>query len=409
MDGVVTEATVLALIPARGGSKSIHRKNIRSFADHPLVAYSIAAGVQANWVDRVMVSTDDDEIAQISRDYGAEVPFLRPSSLAQDDTLDFPVFKHALEWLENEEDYRPEIVIQLRPTSPLRPPDLVDRAIRELEENPDADSVRGVVPSGQVPYKMWRVDEQGWMQPLLSDGPEEAYNLPRQTLPPTFWQTGHIDAIRWDRVKEGISLSGKRIHALRIDPRYAVDIDTEQDWKRGELIAREAEFPYVHPDGPRRSLPDEVKLLVLDFDGVLTDNRVWVDGDGKERVAANRSDGWGIGQLRNRGIEVVVISTESDPVVSARCGKLGIEAHQGIVDKLPALRDILREQGVPAEQAVFIGNDVNDIPCFREVGFAFAPRDAQPEARRAADWTLAKEGGHGAVREVCDMILSRMT
>jgi N-acylneuraminate cytidylyltransferase len=394
-----------AIIPARGGSKSIERKNVRSFAGHPLLAYSIAAGRQSAAIERVIVSTDDEEIAQIARDYGAEVPFLRPPELAKDDTPDFPVFKHALEWLERAQGYQPGIVVQLRPTSPLRPPDLVDRAVALLAERRGADSVRGVVPSGQNPYKMWRVDPDRRMHPLLTDGPAQAFNQPRQALPATYWQTGHIDAIRWDRVKEGSSLSGEVIVALEIDPRYAVDIDTERDWRRAEMIAREAEFAYVHPNGPRRELPDEIKLLVLDFDGVLTDNRVWVDGSGREQVAANRGDGWGIGRVREKGVEVIVISTESDPVVAARCEKLGIEAHQGIVDKVPALMEILSEKGVEPERAVFVGNDVNDVPCFRVVGFAFAPSDAQREARHAADCVLEKAGGHGAVREVCDILL----
>lgn len=128
---MVMPVHVLALIPARGGSKSIPRKNIGLFAGHPLVAYSIAAGLQAASVSRVVVSTDDEEIASVARRYGAETPFRRPEALAQDDTLDLPVFEHALRWLEQHEGYRPEVVVQLRPTSPIRPRDLVDRADRK--------------------------------------------------------------------------------------------------------------------------------------------------------------------------------------------------------------------------------------------------------------------------------------
>src|SRR5512134_3581554 len=126
---------ILALIPARGGSKGIPRKNIRNFAGSPLIAWSIAAGLQANSVSRVIVSTDDEEIASVAREYGAEAPFMRPSDLAQDRTTDLPVFEHALKWLEDIEGYKPDIVIQLRPTSPLRPKDCVDSAVRTLIEN----------------------------------------------------------------------------------------------------------------------------------------------------------------------------------------------------------------------------------------------------------------------------------
>src|ERR1700690_1989737 len=133
---------VLAIIPARGGSKGIPHKNIRNFAGYPLIAWSIAAGKQSKLATRVLVSTDDEEIASIARQYGAEVPFLRPVELAQDNTLDLPVFEHALKWLEEIEEYKPEIVIQLRPTSPIRPRGCVDEAVSILLEHPRANCVR---------------------------------------------------------------------------------------------------------------------------------------------------------------------------------------------------------------------------------------------------------------------------
>ena len=164
----MVKAEVLAIIPARGGSKGIPRKNIKVFAGHPLIAYSIQAGLQARGVSRVIVSTDDEEIAAVARAYGAETPFLRPAELAEDRTLDLPVFQHALDWLAEHEGYRPEALVQLRPTSPVRPPDLVDQAVETLLAHPEADSVRGVVPAGQNPHKMWRIDaETGRMRNLL--------------------------------------------------------------------------------------------------------------------------------------------------------------------------------------------------------------------------------------------------
>jgi N-acylneuraminate cytidylyltransferase len=185
---------ILALIPARGGSKSIPHKNIKPLAGIPLISYSIAAAKQSERVTRTIVSTDDEEIAHIARSFGAETPFLRPAEFAQDNSLDLPVFTHALRWLEEHEKYHPEIIVQLRPTSPLRPPDCVDAAIEILLDHPEADSVRGVIPSGQNPYKMWLVADQGNMTPLLSlEGIPEPFNAPRQALPQTYWQTGHVD------------------------------------------------------------------------------------------------------------------------------------------------------------------------------------------------------------------------
>jgi YrbI family 3-deoxy-D-manno-octulosonate 8-phosphate phosphatase len=402
---------VLALIPARGGSKGIPRKNIRHFAGYPLISYSITAGVQAETVTRVIVSTDDEEIAEIARCFKAEVPFFRPAEHAMDNTTDFPVFQHALEWLQENEGYRPEIVVQLRPTSPIRPPECVDKAVALLLENPEADSVRGVVVSGQDPHKMWRIDEQGRMAPLLeAPGIREPYNAPRQSLPATYWQTGHIDAIRTRTIYEKNSLSGDFILPLLLDSHYTVDIDTLDDWQRAELLVTQRRmaggFEMVSPGRKTRPVPEQVRLLVLDFDGVLTDNRVWVDQDGRESVAATRSDGIGISRLRNAGVEVVVLSTEINPVVAARCRKLNLPFIQGVEEKGEALRVLLMEKGVEPECTVYLGNDVNDLPCLAIAGWAVVVADAHPDAAIHADHVLARRGGYGAVRELCDLLAS---
>jgi YrbI family 3-deoxy-D-manno-octulosonate 8-phosphate phosphatase len=396
---------VLAVVPARGGSKSIPRKNIQHFSGHPLIAYSIAAGLQAKAVNRVIVSTDDEQIAEIADSYGAEVPFLRPEELALDDTPDWPVFKHALDWLSDNENYQPDFVVQLRPTSPLRPPDCVDRGVKMMIDHPEADSLRGVVPSGQNPYKMWRISDYGQLQPLLVEEFDEPYNMPRQKLPPTYWQTGHIDVIRVSTILEKKSMTGETILPLVLDPAYTIDIDTIRDLSRAEWMLSQGDLPIVLPGKKPRPLPEEIKLVVLDFDGVLTDNRVWVDAGGREMVAAHRGDGWGIARLKEHGIEVVVLSTETNPVVSARCQKLGIEAFQSVDEKGSAVEKIMEIHEVEPGETVFLGNDVNDLPCFEKVGWAAVVGDAHPSVKRHADYVLSEKGGQGAVRELCDLII----
>ena len=400
---------VLAIVPARGGSKGIPRKNIRNFAGYPLIAYSIEAGLQSKTVTRVIVSTDDEEIAEVARRCGAETPFLRPAEFAQDQTLDLPVFQHALQWLEHNQGYRPEIVVQLRPTSPIRPSGLVDEAVNLLLEHPEADSVRGVVPSGQNPHKMWRLNPQsGRMMPLLAvEGITEPYNAPRQALPPTFWQTGHIDAIRPNVILRG-SMSGDVILPVMVDPEYTVDIDTPRDWTRYEWLVYNGNLDMVTPGRKRRPLPEKVDLVVFDFDGVMTDNRVWVDESGREMIAAYRSDSIGVKNLRAAGVDAMVLSTEPNPVVSARCRKMNIPVLQGQADKAAALLRILAERGIDPAHVVYLGNDTNDLPCFPLVGCAVVVADAQPEAARQADLVLRRPGGHGAVRELCDLIAQRI-
>jgi len=404
---------ILALIPARGGSKGIPRKNILDFAGFPLVSWSIAAGLQAKSISRVLVSTDDKEIAEVAREYGAEAPFLRPVELAQDRTPDLPVFEHALKWLEDIEGYKPDIVVQLRPTSPIRPSDLVDSAIKVLIDHPDADSVRGVVPAGQNPYKMWRFNGYDRpMSPLLEvEGLEEPFNAPRQILPPAFWQTGHIDAIRTKTITHKKSLTGNSVYPLVIDPHYTVDIDTLADWKKYEALVYQGGLDIVTPDKHRRRpMPRKVKLILLDFDGVITDNRVYTDQDGREIAAAYRSDSPRIGELREKGVEVMILSSEPNPVVSARAKKMGVEAVYGVGlhDKGSAMQEVLERKNVKAENTVFVGNDFNDLPCFEIAGWSVAVADAFPEVIRKADYVLKKPGGYGAVRELCDLILKNM-
>ncbi|MDK1029665.1 MAG: acylneuraminate cytidylyltransferase [Anaerolineae bacterium] len=401
---------ILVLIPARGGSKSIPRKNIRDFSGYPLIAWSIAAGLSSELVTRVIVSTDDEEIAAIAKEFGAETPFMRPLKLAQDDTTDLPVFEHALKWLENNQSYHPDVVIQLRPTSPIRPRELVDDAIRVLLENKEADCVRGVVPAGQNPYKMWRLPdgEMGPMENLLNiDGITEPYNTPRQRLPSLYWQTGHIDAIRTSTILEKGSLTGDVIYPLVIDSQYAVDLDNLQDWSRYEYLLMTSRLECVSPVHQRRLMPEKIKLLVLDFDGVISNNLVWTDQDGREMVAASRSDSIRISALREAGVETIILSSESNPVVSARAKKMGVEAFQGLGlhAKSQTLKRIMKEKGISSEHVVHVGNDVNDLPVFEIVGWSVAVADAYPEVIRAADFVLSKPGGAGAVRELCDLIL----
>lgn len=225
----------LALIPARGGSKSIPRKNIRPLGGWPLLAYSVAAARAAARIDRVVVSTDDEEIAAIARRFGAETPFLRPAALAEDDTPDLPVFRHALQWLVDREGYRAEIVVHLRPTSPFRRTWQIDEAVARLEAHPQADSVRTVCIPFQNPFKMWHVGAEGFLHPLLDvEGVQEPYNQPRQALPEVYWQTGYVDAARAATILEKESMTGEWILPLVIDPGDWVDIDSPADWRQAE-------------------------------------------------------------------------------------------------------------------------------------------------------------------------------
>jgi len=408
---MVKQTEVLALIPARGGSKGIPRKNLRDFAGAPLIAYSIAAAKQAERVTRVIVSTDDPEIADVARAWGAEVPFMRPAQFAQDDSTDLPVFEHALEWLEQNENYMPDIVIQLRPTSPVRPIGLLDQAVELLLEHPEVDCVRGVVPSVQNPFKMWQIDSEGRLTQLLEvAGLREPYNAPRQALPQTYWQTGHIDAIRSNTILAKHSLTGDIILPLLIDPLYTVDIDTPDDFLISAKLIRDPRIKAVDPLKNRRPFPERISYLVMDFDGVLTDDKVYVDQDGGETVRCSRSDGFGIALLKEKSsIQAMILSRETNPVVTARARKLDIEVFQSVLNKDLALKTLIKERNLKPEEIIYIGNDLNDLVVLPVVGYFVCPADAHQQVLRQADLVLKHAGGKGAVRELVEKILEKQS
>ena len=200
---------ILALIPARGGSKGIPRKNVMMLAGKPLIAHSVFQAQASNRINRVIVSTDDKEVAMVAREWGAEVPFLRPAEFAQDLSPDIDVFQHALTWLKENEGYVPDLVVHLRPTGPVRWVKLIDEAIDLLSVHPEADAVRSLSVALQTPFKMWRIMPNGSMEPILRlDGVPDCQSLPRQELPLVYWQNGYVDVIRPSTILIKNSMSG---------------------------------------------------------------------------------------------------------------------------------------------------------------------------------------------------------
>jgi N-acylneuraminate cytidylyltransferase len=235
---------VLAVIPARGGSRAVPGKNIRSLAGKPMIAYTIDAAHACPGLDRVIVSTDSDEIAGVAREWRAEVPFMRPAELAGDTVTDLPVFLHALEWLERSERYVPDVIVHLRPTAPLRRAEHISAALRLLEET-GADSVRSVCRAGQHPHKMWQVDGPRLRPYIHGDQAiAEAYNMPRQQLPAAFVQNGSVD-VAWRRtLVDQRSMTGRDIAGLVMDPLESINVDDELDLMLAELLlARQAARP----------------------------------------------------------------------------------------------------------------------------------------------------------------------
>ena len=228
---------ILSIIPARGGSKSIPMKNIKSFCGKPLLAYSIEVALVSPSIDRVIVSSDHEKIIDVAIKYGAEAPFSRPEYLAKDNTPDLPVFIHCLDFLKENEGYEPDIIVQLRPTSPMRTTSMVEKGIKLLIQTPDADSVRAVCNPSQNPYKMWMIQKDGFLKPLLDTDMDEAYNQPRQNLPKVYWQNGYLDITRRSTIYEKNSMTGDKIIPLLLDSNEIIDIDDMNTFRIAEEMA----------------------------------------------------------------------------------------------------------------------------------------------------------------------------
>lgn len=228
----MTRAAVVGLVPARAGSRGVANKNLAELADFPLLAYSILAGLLARSIDRVIVTTDSEQIAALGRHHGAEVPFLRPPELAADDSLDIDYVRHALAWLEEHERTMPSLIVQLRPTTPLRDPAVLDQAVDAIDEAREATGLRSVHRLQEPPQKMLGI-EDGWLTGLFPHDPRPDYfNLPRQAFPPAYWPNGYVDAIRPSTVVETGSLYGSRVLAQITPPVVEIDGPEELDYVR---------------------------------------------------------------------------------------------------------------------------------------------------------------------------------
>jgi N-acylneuraminate cytidylyltransferase len=228
---------IVAIIPARGGSKSIPRKNIRIIGGKPLIAHSIEQALKSECITRVIVSTDDQEIAEIAAKHGAEVPFIRPAEYAQDDTPDWPVFNHALTWITQNEKYETDLVINLRPTTPNRQVETIDHAIRTLIEHPEFDSLRSLRHAEYSPYKMVLMRPDGCIEPVVwpPNCVNELWNMPRQALPEAYQGDGYIDITRSAVILKYGSMFGARTMGYLISE-PAVDIDYEEDLRQAEAL-----------------------------------------------------------------------------------------------------------------------------------------------------------------------------
>ena len=233
---------IIALIPARGGSKSIPKKNIIDVGGYPLIAYSIAAAKLSNLIDRIIVSTDSKEIAQIAKKYGAEVPFLRPKKFATDSAKDIGLIKHAIGWFKRNENFCPDYLVFLRPTTPLRNVEIVDKAISEIIKDKKATALRSGHRFESSAYKLFR-KKGGYAEFFGKEDfkPDVEYqDFPRQKLPGTYKTNGYVDVILPKTIEKTGMLHGRKIRAFITSE--VADIDSLRDVNFAKEILRDEQY-----------------------------------------------------------------------------------------------------------------------------------------------------------------------
>ncbi|MFE2275949.1 cytidylyltransferase domain-containing protein [Streptomyces sp. NPDC059454] len=391
-----TVRRVLAVIPARGGSKGVPAKNLAPVGGVPLVARAVRECRAARHVTDVVVSTDDQAIAAAARQAGAEV-VLRPAAIAGDTATSEAAVLHAMDTHEALHGAPVDVVLLVQCTSPF--------LVRE-----DIDSVAGaVVDQGAdtavtvAPFHgfIWRDATDDTTDGGHGVNHDKSFRPRRQDRPQDLLETGAAYAMDAAGFREHGHRFFGRTELVRTDPARVLEIDDPHDLARARALA-----PLFDGDRPG-ALPtaDDIDAVVLDFDGTQTDDRVLIDSDGREFVSVHRGDGLGIAALRRSGLKLLILSTEQNPVVAARARKLKLPVLHGIDRKDLALKQWCEEQGIAPERVLYVGNDVNDLPCFALVGWPVAVASAHDVVRGAARAVTTLPGGDGAIREIAGWIL----
>ncbi|MEV6259677.1 acylneuraminate cytidylyltransferase [Streptomyces sp. NPDC051784] len=393
--------TVLAVIPARGGSKGVPAKNLARVGGVPLVARAVRACLSSPEVTDVVVTTDDAAIADAAKAAGEALGegarlhcVQRPAAIAGDTATSEAAVLHALHSYETAAHGRKaDVVLLVQCTSPFITREDIDGVAAAVARE-GADTAVTVAPFHGF---VWR-DGSPVEDDTYGVNHDKAVRPRRQDRPQDYLETGAAYAM---------DVEGFRTHRHRFfghtalvptDPARVLEIDDPHDLARARALA-----PLLDPS-PLPTLAD-IDAIVLDFDGTQTDDRVLIDSDGREIVAVHRGDGLGIAALRRTGVPILILSTEQNPVVAARARKLQVPVLHGIDRKDLALKQWCEEQSVAPDRVLYVGNDVNDLACFGLAGWPVAVANAHDSVRAAARAVTTNPGGSGAIREIAAWLL----
>jgi len=394
----VRRPPAVAVIPARGGSKGIPLKNLEEVGGRSLVRRAVESCLACEPIASVVVSTDDDAIGREASAAGARV-IRRPAELSGDDASSESAVLHAMGELR-ESGIDADVIVFVQATSPFIDPVALASAVEQVQRG-DADVVFAATASHEF---LWRRHADDSMTGLNHD---PCVRARRQDREPDWRETGAFYVMRAEGFESARHRFFGRVSVAAVDEQDALEIDTPDQLALARALAQDRE-PVATRASPRLSDGADVRLLVTDFDGVHTNDRALLADDGTEMVIVNRADGHGVKLLRQAGLPMLILSTETNPVVSRRADKLRVACLQGLHDKWPALRSWLDEHAIEPAAVAYVGNDVNDLECLQHVGTPIAVADAHPLVIAAARHVTRSAGGDGAVREVADLLLAAL-
>lgn len=384
--------SIVAVIPARGGSKGIPGKNKKLLGGIPLVARTIRAANAAKLVDHVYVSSDDPEILAIAETWGASTIF-RPSKIAGDDATSEDALLHALDEIVKTRDVTNLVFLQC--TSPFTTGEEIDAVVSTMSSENAQSAFSAIEDHGFL----WKMNLEGRALGTNHDASKPRQR--RQDLDPQFRENGAVYAMDADCfLQEKHRFCGRTV--LVPVKGELFEIDTVSDWKIAEALVENRLSGSVC-----REDVSKLKAVVMDFDGVHTDDRVFVNERGEESVVCSRKDGMGIELLKATNLQLLILSKEKNPVVVQRAKKLGLEVIHGVDDKVSVLENWIFKAGLSWREVAYVGNDINDAECLNKAGMSFVPCDANSRVLLGADIILPHSGGRGAIRSLAELILSQ--
>lgn len=379
---------IIAIIPARGGSKGIPLKNIQEVGGVPLISRSIRAARASRYIDDIYVSTDSDLIAKFAKEEGASI-VVRPQNISGDTASSESALIYTLEQINRTYDY----LVFLQCTSPFTTSVQIDKCVEKII-NLGADSCFATVSNHRF---LWK-DAKTGNDVVIGINHDGRYRKRRQDLSPEFMETGAVYVMKTNTfMAEKTRFCGKVVNCNFEDESLAFEIDSPFDL----LVARAIESSRTKSEISFK----EIKLIVFDFDGVFTDNKVYIDEKGCESAKCDRGDGMGISFLIKEQIPLIILSTEKNPIVLKRAEKLGIPAFNNIDNKFSFLKNYIIEHNISLASVCYVGNDLNDLECLKNVGLPVVPSDAYECVKKVAKIVLVNKGGNGAVRELCELFL----